>query len=143
MNPSPLILIVDDSEPLRSAMRELIGAAISGCICIGASTGENGVAVARERRPAIVVMDLKLPGMNGIEATRQIKALFPDTQVVMVSLYEAAHFQTEAARAGATAFLPKRLMHRELIPMLISLLEGNGGEHALPVANTQTGGVNA
>ena len=88
-------------------------------------------------------MDLKLPGMNGIEATRQIKALFPDTQVVMVSLYEAAHFQTEAARAGATAFLPKRLMHRELIPMLISLLEGNGGEHALPVANTQTGGVNA
>jgi DNA-binding NarL/FixJ family response regulator len=143
VNPSSLILIVDDSEPLRSAMRELICAAISGCICIGASTGESGVAVVKERRPALVVMDLKLPGMNGIEATRQIKALFPDTQVVMVSLYETAHFQTEAARAGATAFLPKRLMHRELIPMLISLLEGNGGEHPLPVANTQTGGVNA
>lgn len=143
MNPSPLILIVDDSEPLRLAMRELICAAISGCICIGASTGESGVAVAKERRPALVVMDLKLPGMNGIEATRQIKALFPDTQVVMVSLYEAAHFQTEAARAGATAFLPKRLMHRELIPMLTSLLEGNSGEHALQVANTRAGGINA
>ena len=122
----PLIMIVDDSESLRSALRAFISGATLPCLCVEASTGEHAVALAEARRPAIVVMDIELPGMNGIEATRKIKTALPDTQVVMVSMLEAARFQTEAARAGATAYLAKPVIHRELIPLLTSLLERNG-----------------
>ena len=141
--PSPLILIVDDSGPLRSALRALISGAIVPCICVEAATGERAVAVAEATRPAVVVMDLKMPGMSGIEATRKIKAMLPHTQVVIVSMFEAAKFQTEAIGAGATAYLPKRVLHRELIPLLTSLLEVNGGECPMPVAERQACGDDA
>ena len=128
MNTNRLILIVDDSAPLRFAMRELIDGSMLACSCAEASTGEEAVELAREIAPDVVIMDLKLPGMNGIMATRRIKAVLPQMQIVMVSLFDAAHFQAEAAAAGAVAFLPKRVIHRELIPLLGRLLEGRRGE---------------
>jgi DNA-binding NarL/FixJ family response regulator len=121
---NPLVLIVDDSAPLRSAMRELINASMLACSCAEASTGEEAIVLAGEAAPDVVIMDLKLPGMNGIAATRRIKAMLPQTQVVMVSLFDAAEFQAEAAKAGVVAFVPKRVMHRELIPLLAGLLDG-------------------
>jgi DNA-binding NarL/FixJ family response regulator len=123
-----LVLIVDDSAPLRSAMRELIDASMLACSCAEASTGEESVELAERILPDVVVMDLRLPGMNGIEATRRIKAMLPQTPVVIVSLFEAAEFRAEAAEAGVAAFLPKRVMHRELIPILEGLLDCGHGD---------------
>ena len=120
--PLPRILIVDDCEPLRLALRALISSAIVPCTCVEASTGEHAVALAEATHPTVVLMDLMLPGMNGIEATRTIKAMLPQTKIVIVSLHEAPEFQTEAARAGATVYLPKRVLQRELVPLLRSLL---------------------
>jgi DNA-binding NarL/FixJ family response regulator len=110
---------------MRSALRALICTAIVPCSCVEAASGEHAVALADETHPALVVMDLMMPGMNGIEATRRIKTTLPQTQIVIVSLHEALQFQTEAARAGATAYLPKRVIHRELVPLLKSLLDGD------------------
>ena len=128
MTSNCLVLIVDDSAPLRSAMRELIDASMLACSCVEASSGEEAVALAAQIAPDVVIMDLKLSGMNGIVATRRIKAMLPQSQVVVVSLFEAAEFQAEAKAAGVVAFLPKRIMHRELIPLLVTLLDNRHGK---------------
>ncbi len=141
MTSKRLVLIVDDSAPLRCAMRALIDASMLGCSCAEASTGEEAVALAGEIGPDVVVMDLKLPGMSGIAATRRIKASLPQSQVVMVSLFEAAEFQADAATAGAVAFLPKRVMHRELIPLLARLLDSPDGAASERAANGQAVGA--
>ena len=141
MNGNRLILIVDDSVPLRSAMRELIVASMPACSCAEASTGEEAVELARDLGPDVVVMDLKLPGINGIAATRRIKAMLPQTPVVMVSLFDAAEFQAQAAEAGVVAFVPKRVMHRELIPLLEALLGSRNSDPAGRDARLQAGGA--
>ena len=67
-------------------------------------------------------MDLGLPGMNGIETTRQLKAMMPQAQVVMLTVHEASDYRAAARAAGASGFVPKRTVHTELAPLLESLL---------------------
>lgn len=122
-------------------MRELIDASMLACSCVEASTGEEAVALAAQIAPDFVIMDLKLPGMNGIVATRRIKAMLPQAQVVVVSLFDAAEFQAEAAAAGVVAFLPKRIMHRELIPLLAALLDSRNGKPSERTAQPQADGA--
>jgi DNA-binding response OmpR family regulator len=66
-------------------------------------------------------MDIKLPQMDGIEATRRIKAISPQSRVVMLTIYEASDYQAAASAAGADANVPKRTMHSELVPAMNKL----------------------
>ena len=72
--------------------------------------------------PHLVVMDFKLPGMNGFEATKQIKATRPSVQIVMFSIREDDAYRDNAISAGACAYVAKRAYQTELLPLLISLL---------------------
>lgn len=72
--------------------------------------------------PDIVLMDIGLPKMNGIEATRRIKSAVPQVNVVIVTNHEACEFENEAAVAGANAYMLKHQMQTELIPILTKLL---------------------
>ena len=72
--------------------------------------------------PQVVIMDIALPGMSGIEATRRIKAAFPDTQVVMHSSYDMRVYREGAAAAGASAFVRKSRVVTELVPVVAGLL---------------------
>ena len=116
------ILIVEDHDVVRKSLREWLGAVFPNFDLVEAASGEEAVAVARERPLRAVVMDIGLPQMSGIEATRQIKEAAPSAQVVILTIYEDTAYRADAAAAGASAYVPKRKMRAELVPTLTALL---------------------
>jgi len=116
------ILIVEDHEAVRSLLREWLLAAFPQCCVIEATSGEEAIAIAQARSPRVVVMDVDLPGITGIEATRQIKATVPSAQVVILTGHEADVYRASATAAGASAYVPKRTLQTELLPTLAALL---------------------
>jgi DNA-binding NarL/FixJ family response regulator len=121
---SATILIVEDHDTVRRSLREWLEAVFPQHRFIEAASGEEAVAIAQARSPRVVVMDIALPQMNGIEATRRIKAAAPTAQVVMLTIHEDEAYRADAAAAGASAYVPKRLMQTELLPALEALLSG-------------------
>jgi len=101
------VLIVDDQPPFRMAAHAVVEAT-DGFEVIGeAETGEASVALARELRPDLVLMDVNLPGIDGLEATRQILRESEPVVVLLLSTYEAAEYGPKAAECGASAYIPK------------------------------------
>jgi DNA-binding NarL/FixJ family response regulator len=119
---SPTILIVEDHDGMRVALHDWLSANLPGCRLLEATSGEEAIALARERAPDLVLIDINLPWMNGIEATRHIKRAVPQTQVVVLTIHEDTDYQAGAQAAGAAAYVPKRNMHVELLPTLTRLL---------------------
>jgi DNA-binding NarL/FixJ family response regulator len=102
------VLIVDDQEPFRLAARAVVEMTEGFEVTGEAETGEAAVEAARDLRPDLVLMDVNLPGMDGIEATRRILEESDGRAVVlMVSTYEAEEYGPRAAEAGAAAYIPK------------------------------------
>lgn len=100
------VLIVDDQEPFRRAARMVVEAT-EGFELVGeAETGEASVDLARELDPDLVLMDVNLPGMDGMEATRRILTS-SDRVVFLVSTYEGEEYASRAAECGAAAYIPK------------------------------------
>jgi DNA-binding NarL/FixJ family response regulator len=99
------VLIVDDQEAFRSAARLVIDLAEGFEVAGEAETGEEGVQLAADLRPDLVLMDMNLPGIDGLEATRQIITSLPQTKVIGLSTYE--EFRERAVAAGAMAFISK------------------------------------
>jgi DNA-binding NarL/FixJ family response regulator len=102
------VLIVDDQEPFRMAAR-LVVEATDGFEVVGeAETGESSVEMARDLAPDLVLMDVNLPGINGLDATRQILTERRDSVVVLLlSTYEEEEYAPRAAECGAAAYIPK------------------------------------
>jgi DNA-binding NarL/FixJ family response regulator len=101
------VLIVDDQQPFRLAARMVVEAT-DGFEVIGeAETGEDGVAQANGLEPDLVLMDVNLPGINGLEATRQILRESNRTVILLLSTYEEAEYGPRAAECGAAAYIPK------------------------------------
>jgi len=102
------VLIVDDQEPFRMAAR-LVVETTEGFDVVGeAETGEDSVALARELTPDLVLMDVNLPGINGLDATRQIlDGQNEPVVVLLLSTYEEEEYAPRAAECGAAAYIPK------------------------------------
>lgn len=99
------VLVVDDQEPFRSAMRAVVEES-DGFVVVGsATTGEEALATARELDPDLVLMDVNLPGIDGIEATRRLTAGPAGPVVVLLSTYDEESF--ELAGCGAAAYVAK------------------------------------
>lgn len=101
------VLIVDDQEPFRSAARMVVELTEGFEVAGEAETGEAGVDLAGRLRPDLVLIDINMPGINGLEATRQITTARPETKVIIFSTYEAGEYESRAKDAGAIAFIPK------------------------------------
>ena len=99
------VLIVDDQAPFRRAARAVV--TVTSGFVAEAESGEEAVELASQLVPGLVLMDINLPGINGIEATRQIKAAHPDTVVMLLSTYQAADLPADATDCGAARYVNK------------------------------------
>ena len=121
---SPRVLLVDDHEIYRAGLRGLLEEA--GIDIVGeAANGENALALVEEKHPNIVIMDLNMPGMGGIEAARQIATLAPLTRVIMLTVSSAAPDITDAVLAGACGYLLKSATTQEIVSGITAATRGD------------------
>jgi two-component system, NarL family, invasion response regulator UvrY len=105
--PPVKVLIVDDQPPFRAVARTVVGLT-NGFEVVGeATTGEDAVTLAAELVPDLVLMDINLPGMNGIEATRRIVTEAPETTVLLLSTYRSEDLPGDARTCGAIGYVHK------------------------------------
>ncbi len=119
------ILIVEDHDELRETLFEWLKSVFSGCTFLVAGSGEKAVELVETHHPDIVLMDIQLPGINGIEAIRRIKEKSPHTQALILSVMNVSDYKEAAMAAGACAYINKQHMHATLIPVLTKLLSPN------------------
>ena len=118
------ILLVEDHQATRAEMRTLIELQPDMTIVGESPTGEDALDKAREATPDIVVMDILLPGMNGIEAARKIRAEQPDVRVLALSNHFGASLVQAILDAGGMGYVRKSKAFEELIPALRSVAAG-------------------
>jgi len=120
------ILIVDDHDRVRTTLHDWLSVVFPEYTVFEAKDGEEAVNKTIAQTPSLVLMDIGLPIMNGIEATRMIKAASPETKVVIFTIHESPQYQTDAVLAGASGYVVKRKMYSELLPMMKKLLSQDG-----------------
>lgn len=116
------ILIVEDHVKVRQALRNLLEVKYSQYQVIEAGSGEEAILLTQTEPPHLVIMDITLPGINGIETTQRILSTSPTIPVVMFTIHEDEIYRAEAEAAGAIAYVPKHALQSELLPQLNSLL---------------------
>ena len=124
------VLVVDDQAPFRGAARAVLQMAAGFELVGEAESGEEAVEMATTLAPALVLMDINMTGISGIEATRQITAGHPDTMVVLLSTYRLEDLPAEARTSGAAAYVHKE----ELSPRLLRRLWDERGDARWPGA---------
>ena len=126
MNPAlqqgPIALIVDDHDVVRRALRERVEASFGEFRLREAGSVDEALKIVEAEQVDIVLMDFRLPGMNGVDGTRMVLERSPRTSVVMVSIFDDSIHRCAAKQAGARAFVSKRAISRELIPAISSLV---------------------
>jgi DNA-binding NarL/FixJ family response regulator len=115
------ILIADDHAITRTGLRELLSTRPGWTVCAEAATGREAVALAEQHRPDIAVMDIAMPELNGLEATRRIRKLFPSTEVLVLSLHYSDELVREVVDAGARAYVLKSDASKDLLRAVKSL----------------------
>lgn len=119
------IILVDDHAVVRAGLRMLLGADPEIEIIGEAETGAEGVRLACECRPDVALMDISMPDMNGIEATRRIKEQCPDVAVLALTMHEDDQYFFEMLAAGASGYVPKRAAPNDLLSA-IHAVQGGG-----------------
>ena len=120
------ILVVDDHDLMRNMLVTSLRDAFPSFEIPAATTGEGGIVLCRVCQPLVVVMDFNLPGINGIEATRQIKSMLPGTAVVMCSFCDDPSVLVAALEAGADEWITKEQASDGLILAIQRHLEARG-----------------
>jgi CheY-like chemotaxis protein len=116
------ILLVEDTEDNRFMMRRLLE--MSGYEVVEATNGEEAVRLAQSERPQLILMDLSLPVIDGLAATRQIRKLngFKETPIIAVSAHDTSDFQSEALTAGCNSYITKPIDFSQLETLIARLL---------------------
>ena len=118
------VSIVEDDEDIRSNLAHLISRAGDLRLVGEYDSAENALAQIPAAVPAVVLMDINLPGMNGVECVRRLKQVLPETQVVMLTAYEDTENIFNALAAGASGYLLKRAPRAELLEAIREVSRG-------------------
>jgi DNA-binding NarL/FixJ family response regulator len=118
------ILLADDHTVVRKGLRLLLESHPGFQVIGDAADGRDAVSLAGEHTPDVVVMDVAMPGLNGIEAARQISAKLPHTAIVFLSMHSDESYVLKALKAGARAYLLKDSAEHDLIAAVIAVSEG-------------------
>ena len=113
------MLIVDDNAPFRQSLREMLREQFSTMGVEEAEDGEDALDKLETFSPHLVFMDIKLPGQNGLEVTREIKARYPGIRVIILTSYDLPEYREAAENYGADYFLSKGSSSREEIIALV------------------------
>jgi DNA-binding NarL/FixJ family response regulator len=124
-NPRPIrIALADDHALLRQGITALLADQVDLTVVAEASNGLEAVEQFRLNRPDVMLMDLQMPGMNGIDAMIAIRAEFPDARFIVLTTYTGDVQIVRALKAGARAYLLKSLLHRELLDTIRAVHAG-------------------
>ncbi|MGA2022196.1 MAG: response regulator transcription factor [Candidatus Sulfotelmatobacter sp.] len=118
------VLLVDDHGLVRRGFRRMLEDEPDIVVAGEAGDGEEAIKLARQLKPTVVVMDCALPGMNGLDATRQILEDLPETAVLMLSMHSESTWVRQAIDAGAKGYILKNAMNLELGPAVRRVARG-------------------
>jgi two-component system response regulator NreC len=118
------VLLCDDHAVVRAGLRMLLSADPELLIVGEAENGAQGMRMARDLAPDVILMDISMPDMNGIEATRRIKELCPDVAVLALTMHEDDQYFFEMLAAGASGYIPKRAAPNDLIAAIHAVRSG-------------------
>ena len=123
------IMIADDHPLLRSGIVAVLSADARFVVVAEAENGASAVELYRQRRPDVTLMDLQMPGLNGIEATGAIRQLDPEARIIILTTYAGDVHVTRALKAGATGYVLKNMARTELSDYIVTV---HGGRRLLP-----------
>ena len=114
----PRVLVVDDHAVIRRGVQGILSTYPEWDLCGEADNGQDAIRLAGELAPEVVIMDVSMPGMNGLEATRIIHEVLPETKVLLLTLHSSSEFVRSAFRAGARGYVLKSHAENELVRAL-------------------------
>jgi NarL family two-component system response regulator LiaR len=123
------VMIVDDHEMVRRGACSYLEAQPDICVVAQAGSGEEAVKLAREFIPDVVLMDLVMPGMDGVDATRKVKDVSPRTQIIILTSFHQDEYIFPALQAGAISFLLKDVKATELVEAIRRAARGEATLH--------------
>ncbi|MFN8458109.1 MAG: response regulator transcription factor [Anaerolineae bacterium] len=119
------ILIADDHGVLRAGLRALLNAEADFKVVDEAADGAETLRLAGQLSPDIVLLDVSMPGLSGIQVTRRLKEMLPEVRVLILTVHEDEGLLREAMRAGASGYIVKRAVESELIDAIRTIWRGN------------------
>lgn len=137
------VLLVDDHEFVRRGVRSLLSQS-NYEVCGEAVDGEDALEKARELKPDVIVMDVSMPKLNGLEATRLIRSMLPDSEILILSQHESSQMLKEAVKAGARGYVVKSSISKDLLTALADV-----GQHkpffdaSIPEGTNRSGHIDA
>ena len=138
------VLVVDDHEFVRRGVRSLLLSQSNYEVCGEAVDGQDALEKARELKPDVIVMDVSMPKLNGLEATRLIRSMLPDSEVLILSQHESSQMLKEAVKAGARGYVVKSSISKDLLTALADV-----GQHkpffdaSIPEGANRSGHIDA
>jgi DNA-binding NarL/FixJ family response regulator len=118
------VMIVEDDQEIRNSFTLIVNSSQKFMVVNAYGTAEEAIANLNRDKPEIVLMDIELPGVNGIHGTKVIKDKSPHTDIIMVSVYEDSELVFEALKAGASGYITKSANYMELLSALEEIVKG-------------------
>ncbi len=127
------LLLVDDHFVVREGIRSCLSSEKHLKILGEASNGKDAIAKAKKLKPDIVLMDINMPEMNGIEATRELLRTQPDTKVLILTVHQRQEYVTQLMQAGARGYVLKDTSPEELVRAIETVHQSNGFFTSIPL----------